>query len=66
MKITARDLMELGLIERVISEGEPACADNIDRIAEEMDKAMEKFLAVYLPMTREELADQRYERFRRM
>ncbi len=43
MKITARDLMELGLIERVISEEEPACAENLDLIAEEMDKAMEEF-----------------------
>lgn len=66
MKITARDLMELGLIERVISEEEPACADNLDRIAEEMDKAMEEFFAISLTMTKEELADQRYERFRRM
>ncbi len=66
MKITARDLMELGLIERVISEEEPACADNLSRITEEMDKAMEEFLAISLTMTKEELADQRYERFRRM
>ncbi|MDR2023129.1 MAG: acetyl-CoA carboxylase carboxyltransferase subunit alpha [Hungatella sp.] len=66
MKITARDLMELGLIERVISEEEPACAENLDLIAEEMDKAMEEFFAVFLTMTKEELADQRYERFRRM
>ncbi|GLC78121.1 acetyl-CoA carboxylase carboxyltransferase subunit alpha [Lacrimispora brassicae] len=66
MKITARDLMELGLIERVIQEEEPACADNLDLIAEEMDKAMEEFFASYLTMTKEELADQRYERFRRM
>jgi len=66
MKITARDLMELGLIERVISEEEPACADNLDRIAEEMDKAMEEFFAVYLLKSKEELANQRYERFRRM
>jgi acetyl-CoA carboxylase carboxyl transferase alpha subunit/acetyl-CoA carboxylase carboxyl transferase beta subunit len=66
MKITARDLMELGLIERVISEEEPACAENLSAIAEEMDKAMEEFFAVFLTMTKEELADQRYERFRRM
>ena len=66
MKITARDLMELGLIERVIPEEEPACADNLDLIAEEMDKAVEEFFATYLTMTKEELANQRYERFRRM
>ncbi len=66
MKITARDLMELGLIERVIPEEEPACAENLDLIAEEMDKAVEEFFATYLTMTKEELANQRYERFRRM
>ena len=66
MKITARDLMDLGLIERVIQEEEPANGDNISVIAEEMDKAMEEFFATYLTMTKEELANQRYERFRRM
>ena len=66
MKITARDLMDLGLIERVIQEEEPANGDNLSAIAEEMDKAMEEFFATYLAMTKEELANQRYERFRRM
>lgn len=66
MKITARDLMELGLIERVISEEEPACGENLSIIAEEMEKAMGEFFATYLPMTEEELTNQRYERFRRM
>lgn len=66
MKITAKDLMELGLIERVIAEEEPACGENISVIAKEMDRAMAEFFAAYLPMTKEELANQRYERFRRM
>lgn len=66
MKITAKDLMELGLIERVISEEEPACAENLSVIAEEMDKAMAEFFATYRTMTKEELTNQRYERFRRM
>ena len=66
MKITARDLMELGLIERIIAEEEPACGENISTIAKEMDRAMADFFEKYLPMTKEELANQRYERFRRM
>lgn len=66
MKITANDLMELGLIERIISEEEPACAKNLTSIAEEMDKAMADFFDRYLPKTKKELANQRYERFRRM
>ena len=66
MKITAKDLMELGLIERIISEEEPASEEAISAIAEEMDKAMTEFFNTYLDMTKEELANQRYERFRRM
>ena len=66
MKITAKDLMELGLIERIISEEEPASEETIPAIAEEMDKAMTEFFNTYLDMTKEELANQRYERFRRM
>jgi len=66
MKITAKDLMDLGLIERVIPEEEPACAENIPEIAKEMDRAMIEFFAGYLTMTKEELTNQRYDRFRRM
>lgn len=66
MKITAKDLMDLGLIERVIPEEEPACAENIPEIAREMDRAMTEFFAGYLSMTKEELTNQRYDRFRRM
>lgn len=66
MKITARDLMELGIIERIIPEEEPACEENLPAIAETMAEAMREFLKKYLAMTKEELANQRYERFRRM
>ncbi|MGC6174437.1 acetyl-CoA carboxylase carboxyltransferase subunit alpha [Lacrimispora sp. 38-1] len=66
MKITAKDLMDLGLIERVIPEEEPACAENLPEIAKEMDRAMLEFFADFLSMTEEELANQRYDRFRRM
>ena len=66
MKITAKDLMELGLIERVIPEEEPACAENLPDIAKEMDRAMMEFFHEYNRLTEEELANQRYDRFRRM
>lgn len=66
MKITARDLIELGLIERVILEEEPACEENLPMIAEEMDVAIGEFLERYTKMSKEELANQRYDRFRRM
>ena len=66
MKITAKDLMDLGLIERIIGENEPACAENLSEISKEMSGAIKEFLTAYLPMTEEELKNQRYDRFRRM
>lgn len=66
MKITAADLKKLGLIERIIPEKEPACTDNLYRLAEYMDRAMASFFHTYLSMSEEALAEHRYERFRRM
>ena len=66
MKVTAADLKELGLIERIIPEEEPANTDTLYRIAGYMDRSMIGFFKKYLKLTGEELAEHRYERFRRM
>ena len=66
MKVTAHDLMGLGLIERIIPEEEPANEKNLPLLAEMMDQAMEEFLTRYCAMSGQELAAHRYDRFRRM
>ena len=66
MKVTAQDLMELGLIERIIPEEEPASEKTLPLLAEMMDQAMEEFLTRYCAMSGQELAAHRYDRFRRM
>ena len=66
MKVTAADLKKLGLIERIIPEEEPAGTDTLYRIAAAMDQAMTGFFETYLPMSGRELAEHRYQRFRRM
>lgn len=66
MRVTAKDLKELGIIERIIYEQEPASSKNIDRIAVQMAEEIRRFLHRYLPMEPEALAEQRYERFREM
>ena len=66
MKVTAQDLKKLGLIERIVPEEEPVCTDNLYQVAEYMDSAMAGFFERCLSMTKEELAEQRYLRFRRM
>lgn len=66
MRVTAKDLKELGIIEKIIPEPEPANPQNITEIAGNMQEEIRRFLHRYLPMGKEELAKQRYERFRRM
>ena len=66
MKITARDLREMGLIERIIPEEEPAEKKHVEKIARIMGEMLEEFLSRYLPLSGEELARQRYGRFRKM
>ena len=66
MKMTARDLKELNLIEHVIAENSPASMENISEIAADMDAAMGVFLSEFCNISGEEVAALRYERFRRM
>ena len=65
MKIMAQDLKELGIVEQVIKEPEPACIDNILEISENMKEMILDFISRYDKMTPEELVNQRYERFRK-
>lgn len=65
MKITARELYELGIIERVIPEEEPACKETLPAIASYLDQALSRFLEDWRDVDPEETALLRYERFRR-
>lgn len=65
MKITAQDLKELGIIEHIIAEPEPACLDNIMDITEQMRTMICEFLKKYDQKTPEEIVDERYDRFRK-
>ncbi len=64
MRITAEDLYKLGAIERIIPEEEPATEENLPQIAKVLDKNMERFFAGCAGKSADELADQRYDRFR--
>ena len=44
MKITAKDLKALGIIEQVIEEPYPACEENLEEISENMKTKMREFL----------------------
>ena len=66
MKITAKDLKKLQLIEKVIREPEPANEENLPEIAEEIREDLDGFLRKSCQKTREQIVEERYERFRRM
>lgn len=64
MRITARDLLELHLIERIIPEQEPVSTENMEQAVSFMEQAVLVFLADYGRKSGEELVEQRYQRFR--
>lgn len=66
MKITAKDLYDLGIIEQVIPEEIPACKEILPDLAKDMKQRIHGFLERMNQMSAEELAAQRYERFRKM
>lgn len=66
MKITAKDLKNLRIIEKVIREPEPANEEKLPEIAEEIREDLDGFLRKSCQKTREQIVEERYERFRRM
>ena len=65
MRLTSRDLLELGVIEKLIPEPEPVTYENIHTVARELEPELLEFIGKYSAMSRDELANQRYERFRK-
>ena len=66
MKVTAAHLKELGIIERIIPEEYPASEENLSEIAEYMKIRMKQFLEKQAGKSGEQIAQERYERFRKM
>ena len=65
MKLTAQDLAELGVIERIIPEFGGATAETVDRIAPVMHGAIVDFLKRYENLSPADIVQDRYVRFRR-
>lgn len=66
MKITAEDLKELGMIEEIIPEYGTADEKTLQLICNEISNRLHQFIEVYCEITREELLENRYQRFREM
>lgn len=66
MKITAKDLKELNIIEQIIPEATVASEESLEEISQYMKHEISKFIISYEKKSVEELTVQRYDRFRRM
>ena len=66
LKLTAEDLLKLGMIDEIIPEPEGGAQNDADRSAEFVKTAIRKALAELAPRTPRELVDERYDKFRRM
>jgi acetyl-CoA carboxylase carboxyl transferase subunit alpha len=66
MKITAPDLLELGIIDEMIPEVKGGAHRNVIKQAESINTFLKKSLESLFEMSSEELVNHRYEKFKKM
>lgn len=66
MKLTAADLYEHNIVDKVIAEPLHYTVENLKEVTDVLDAEIESFLAEYTEMETEERTRRRYERFRRL
>ena len=66
MKITAKDLLELGIIEKVIKEPDNGVEENPAIVVNVMREEIGGFLEKMKALSAEELKEQRYQKFRKI
>ena len=65
MKITARELKSLGIIDKIVGEKELLTPQTSDVVIGKMKKGIVRFLRSYDGKSGEEIAGERYDRFRK-
>jgi acetyl-CoA carboxylase carboxyl transferase subunit alpha len=66
MRLTAEDLLDLGLIDAIVPEPEGGAQENADQAAENLRRALNWWLSTLQPLKPDQLVEQRYEKFRKM
>ena len=66
MKITAKDLKKLGIIDKIIEEPEDGAQNNFDEITEQIKKYLLQNIKSLQKLSKEELLEKRYEKFRKI
>lgn len=65
MRLTARDLYQMGIVERVIGESENFSKETMDGVTANLEQGIADFMNHYGKLGAEELLEQRYQRFRK-
>lgn len=66
LKLTAKDLKELGIIDEIVKEPLGGAHKDFDAAAESLKKALKKNLAELEKLTPQEIRENRYQKYRKM
>ncbi|MGF6991265.1 acetyl-CoA carboxylase carboxyl transferase beta subunit/acetyl-CoA carboxylase carboxyl transferase alpha subunit [Lachnospiraceae bacterium PM6-15] len=66
MKLTAKDLLETGIIEQVIEEPGHFTLQNLGVVTKQLEQGITRFLQDYQDLSGDEISERRYQRFREM
>ncbi|HIW21905.1 MAG TPA: acetyl-CoA carboxylase carboxyltransferase subunit alpha [Candidatus Dorea intestinavium] len=66
MGLSAKDLYELSIIERIVKEPSHLTQENFHKVIEPLKKNIRDFLNRYMKLSEEELCAKRYEKFRKI
>lgn len=66
MKLTADDLQKKGIVEKVIAEPADYTEKNQETVMKQLEAGIREFLETYSSLSKEDLLDRRYDRFRNM
>lgn len=65
MKITAKDLYDLNVIERIIRETKPVTSGDMDEVCAQLDEGFSYFIEKYQGVNKKKLVEERYKRYRK-
>lgn len=65
MKLTAYDLLDLGIIDKVIDEDVSLSADNMKIVCEALENELDQFLKKYMNISTKTLINKRYKKYRK-
>ena len=66
MKLTSQDLYELGVIDKILKEPKGGASENMHLVSQKIKEEIQKFVNDYKDVSKEELIDARYSKFRNM